>query len=492
MMKPEHIPDVLLAVAVLLVLAFLESQTVADPDLWGHVRFGQDILTTHAIPRQDPYSFTSDRTWINHEWLAELLMASAYGIAGGVGLIALKFLLVISSFATLWRALRRVGVFRPLAILMLLLANLGTYGLMLTVRPQLFSMFLFTVMLALLNAAAGGRRRLLLWMPVLFALWANMHGGWIVGLGVLFLWSACALLARTISWGWAIGGALLGLFGSLVTPYGLGLWQFLWETVGLGRADIAEWQPLIHAPFLLAVWGAAAALVVAAWRRGGWSALPLLMPAVVVGALALRVVRLEGFFTLASMIQAAPYLAGAGPRRLPLSRRPSRGDIAVVGAMCLAGFVAVSVAVGSRLTCVAITTSEVKDSWAPESEAVSFLRDNQLQGRLLSWFDYGEMAIWHLSPRLRVSYDGRRETVYSETVQNAHRRFYSNDRDASYARILGADYIWLRSTLRVIGPLERDGWVPIFRGARSVVLAKQAGQYTQPKPWTGPRCFPGP
>jgi len=139
-----------------------------------------------------------------------------------------------------------------------------------------------------------------------------------------------------------------------------------------------------------------------------------------------------------------------------------------------------------------ITTPDSANSWAPEAEAITFLRENELRGRLLTWFDYGEVAIWHLAPGLRVSYDGRRETVYSERVQKAHQRFYSKTPDAGYARLLKADYIWLPHRLPVIRPLERDGWVQIFRGPQSMVLARAAGEFKQPPPWTGPRCFPGP
>ena len=155
------------------------------------------------------------------------------------------------------------------------------------------------------------------------------------------------------------------------------------------------------------------------------------------------------------------------------------------------GFAA-GVAVKTHARCISLAGPEVQWAWEPEAEAVVFLRMNEIEGRLLTYFDYGEMAIWHLSPKLLVSYDGRRETVYSESVRNAHDRFYSSKRDASYARLLKADYVWLPRELPVILPLERDGWVPIFRGPRSVVLARQARPYKQPTPWTGPRCFPGP
>jgi hypothetical protein len=491
-MRREHLPDALLAVLVLAVVSFSVSVTRADPDLWGHVRFGQDILASRSISRLDPYSFTSDRPWINHEWLSEVLMASAYQLGGSSGLIALKWLLTVGALVTLWRAIRHAGVFRPVAVGLLLVTVFGAYGLTVTLRPQLFSMLLYTILLALLNGIGRGSTRLFLWMPVLFALWANLHGGWIVGIGVLGLWSTCALLSRRISWRWAAGGTLLGLIGTLATPYGPELWQFLWETVGLGRVDIAEWQPLTREPYALILWAIAASPLVVAWRRLGWAASPLLAPSVVLGALALRVARLEGFFALTTVIMLAPCFAALGPRRLPLSRKPTRSDSLLVGAVCLVGLLSAGVAISRHAKCVTLAGADESDPWAPEAEGITFFQINQLRGRLLTYFDYGELAIWHLAPRLRVSYDGRRETVYSAEVQTNHLRFYFGVRDTSYARILKADYVWLPRRLPVNAALDRDGWVRIFEGPRSVIYARQMDSYKQPAPWTGPRCFPGP
>src|SRR6188508_3827641 len=70
--------------------------TFADPDLWGHVRFGLDAIAdgrlTSAVER---YAFTDDRPWFNHEWMSELAMGLAYRAAGTTGLIVLKAVLVL-------------------------------------------------------------------------------------------------------------------------------------------------------------------------------------------------------------------------------------------------------------------------------------------------------------------------------------------------------------------------------------------------------------
>jgi hypothetical protein len=492
-MKHEDAADLLFIAAVVIAVAFIASWTIADPDLWGHVRFGLDILAERAIPRQDTYSFTSDRPWINHEWLAEVTMAGAYRARGATGLIGLKWLITAATLALVWRTVRRAGVRRPFAGGLLLLAVLGAFGLIMTVRPQIFSMLLFVLQLYMLNVAGRGKHRVLLWTPVLFALWANVHGGWMVGLGVLGLWSAGMALSKALSWRWAAGATVLSALATLITPYGLELWRFLWETVGIRRADISEWQPVTYAPVLLVPWTAAVGLVVLAFWRRRRSALPLLAPALALAILSFRVSRLDGFFALTSVALLAPCFAGLGPERLPLSRWPARAELAVVLLMFAAGAAAAGLTAGNWAGCLTIPDPKQADDWAPEAESVAFLQENALRGRLLTYFPYGQLAIWHLAPRLAVSYDGRRETVYSEAVRRAHLEFYSPTPDASYADRIGADYVWVPRRLSVVNLLTAAGWVRIFQGTQSVVLSRRdGGPHVQPPPWGGRRCFPGP
>lgn len=486
--------NLMLGLLVAVVLVFALTRTYADPDLWGHVRFGQDIVVAGSIPRIDPYSFTSDRPWVNHEWLAEVAMALAYKGAGTNGLVALRWTLVGATLLVMYLATRRAGVRVPAAAALMLVIGVGVYPLLITIRPQLFSVLCFSIQLALMLEGARGRLRLWLWLTPLFAVWANAHGGWIVGLGVLGLWSACAAATKVIPRRWAAGGVLCATLGSLATPYGLELWRFLWETVGLDRGDIREWQPLWATPIVFPLWGLGAGVAASSvWRSRGASFLAPQLAVLALGLLSLRVVRLEGFFVLAAVALSGPSFVGFGPERLPLSRPPSWTELGATGAMGAAGILAAVLSVAPRAGCIALPDlTPTAAAWALEPEAISFFRDNRLQGRLLSWFDYGETAIWFFAPDLRVSMDGRRETVYSDAVRKDHLRFYANRKDASYARRIGADYVWLPQRLPVNAALASDGWHPVFRGSRSVIYAREPGTYTQPREWTGPRCFPGP
>ena len=88
-----------MAMLAVSLLCFVTVPTQADPDLWGHLRFGLDMLQTHSIPAVDPYSSTAaGASWIDHEWLAELLFALAW-TGGPAGLVALKVILALSTAA---------------------------------------------------------------------------------------------------------------------------------------------------------------------------------------------------------------------------------------------------------------------------------------------------------------------------------------------------------------------------------------------------------
>jgi hypothetical protein len=80
----------------------------ADNDLWGHVFFGRAILAAGSIPRVDTYAYTTlGHTWVNHEWLSQVLFAAVYQWAGSSGLLALKLVVAITTFLFVFGPVRR-------------------------------------------------------------------------------------------------------------------------------------------------------------------------------------------------------------------------------------------------------------------------------------------------------------------------------------------------------------------------------------------------
>ena len=469
-----------LRLALWAILLAAATYTSADPDLWGHVRFGLDILRSGSIPTADPYSFTSDRTWINHEWLAEVVTAGAFTTAGNAGLIAIKLAAIGTMLALLMSVLRRSGVAATLprdaaAAAAVILTMEQTHH----VRPQLFSVVLFAALLWMLTLPAD-QRRWIAGVPLLFACWANLHGGWLVGGGVLALWTAGGLLAGNRLGIWYAGAGVAALMATLTTPYGPNLWRFLSDTVGFSRADIGEWQPIYAlGPDVWVRWSATCALSMVgiftltrgtAPRR--WAAL-YGQPIVVIIALAaasFMVTRLQAFFALSALFLTGPSLVAAYARREAASPQPH----AAVMQRRLRLAAPILAAAATAFAAVNVGQLRIDPRLTPDPGAVAYL-NAQPGGPLLVWFDWGEYAIWHLKPSLRISIDGRRETVYSEALHYRHLRFYYDaPGGASLPDELAASYVWVPRRLPAADRLDTDDrWQRVYQDGQSVIFGRR-------------------
>jgi hypothetical protein len=475
-----------LAAAVLLVIFCLLGRTAADADLWGHLTFGRDILAAHQVHHPDTYSFTSDVPWINHEWLAEVIMAVAWAAAGVRGLVGLKIALAWAAGLFVVRAWQPHRLSAPWRDGLLFSVALGAWPLLATIRPQAFSIPLFAAVLFGLGRIHAGSRWWLAGVPALMAVWVNVHGGWLVGGGAIAAFTAASFvdpafdLRRRVG---VIAMAAASAAACLANPYGAGMLAFLADTVRPGRADVLEWQPVTALPpVALVLWLIPAGLAgVGFWRdresRTVWHL--LVVAGLALGSL--RVVRLVGFFAMAAGMLAAPGIAGA-------ARHPHRARESLRG-FALASVLAASVAwllVGGRISMDA--------PWLPEPGAARFVEAHHLHGRLLTWFDYGEYAIWHFAPAITVSMDGRRETAYSAAIRDVHQRIYRNAPGAvALVERLAPDYVWLPRMAPVVPSLEAAGWCPRYRGPRSVILGRDPGPTVVDEgPVPEGRGFPGP
>jgi hypothetical protein len=480
-------PQLWFGALVQFVILALLALTAADADLWGHLTFGRDILASGHVVQVDRYSFTSDLPWINHEWLAEIAMAAAWRLAGAIGLTTLKLALAWGAGAFVlaaWRPFRLTPLWRDG---LLFATALGVWPLVATIRPQAFSILLCAALLFFLIEVRAGRAWARLAVPALFAVWVNAHGGWLVGAGVLAIFTACALIDLTLPLRVRLSILLMAAASGaacLVNPYGARMLDFLFATVRPERADIPEWRAVTALPMAaLVLWALPMAVgVIALARRRRDAPLWVWLTIAMLAIGSMRVARLGGFFALAVGLLVAP-LAAPARRDGDNAARPI--DWQTVAAAILAAAIALGI-FGRRVS--------MDGDWTPEPGAVEFARSHGLHGRLLTWFDYGEYAIWHLGPTLTVSMDGRRETVYSVAVRNRHTEIYRNGPGAIVAVAeLRPDYIWLPKSLPVVSHLESVGWHPHYIGPRSVILGLQPVEPVLDDRAVPPRRdFPGP
>jgi hypothetical protein len=242
------------APALVLFLAVVaDSMQYADADLWGHVRYGQIMLRTGHLIHADIFSYTAaGHRWIDHEWLFEIIMALVYNAFGVAGLKLLK-LLCAGVIMTLLAA----GLAETAASIAAQFAALTGVAIVLVqqmqFRPQLFDYIFLAALIAMLARESYGRRAPL-WLAVpMLALWANLHGGFFVGLAALGIYSvvrAAQDLARGAEPDRALRPAVITAAAALATlcnPWGRGEWTAVVRSLGnpytMGR--VSEFKPLL-------------------------------------------------------------------------------------------------------------------------------------------------------------------------------------------------------------------------------------------------------
>ena len=183
------------------VLAFVclrgATGAVADPDVGWHLRTGQWILQHHAFPRTDPFSRVSGGSaWQAYSWLFELILLKLYGWMNLQGLMIFTAAMMALIAAAVYHMMSRLQAdFTQRAVLTI--AVMFCLSRMSTPRPWLFTILFFALeMDILMHVRQTGKSRELLWLPLLFALWANVHIQFVDGLLVLGIAATEPLLER--------------------------------------------------------------------------------------------------------------------------------------------------------------------------------------------------------------------------------------------------------------------------------------------------------
>ena len=315
----------LLGAAVLSLV--LTVQPFRDTDVWWHLAIGH-YIAAHGIPAVEPFSFLhAANPWVGQQWLYEVTLAHLVDL-GGPGLASL-LMGVVASSALLLAALSVPPARRPAGPVMaaaLLLSALVAAQL-LGVRGQVVSLFGAAVVLYVLSRWRGGSNRVLLALPAVFAVWANIHAGFVIGLGIAVL---ALVVARGVD---RRRRRLLGLaivasaLATLANPAGAGLWAYVGATFTDPTITgvVTEWQSPNFHDLLLRLFEAEAILLVIAWVLAPRRDLFDVLLATAAFAASLQAQRNVSLFALVAAPQLAVYGAAAWSAhrgRLPGLRAP--------------------------------------------------------------------------------------------------------------------------------------------------------------------------
>ena len=414
---------------ILLIIHCLNT-TAADPDLWGYLAFGRLFWGQRQFPYLDVFAYVPTLPWIYHEWLTGVVFYPLYRALGAPGLQVLKLTMGLATAGTIYLTARRRGAdLWPTALIL----GCSIVGLSIgysAIRAQVFTYFFFALYLFLLETArlSGNQRRLWPLAPVQLV-WCNLHGGFLAGLGLIFLYALGEALARRPFRAY-LGWFLLAGLATLVNPYGLKYWSYLAQAVIMKRPEITEWASLLAGYQQGWVGGHefaySLALIAVAVFLAGWARWREITPALVLLFtlyLAVKHRRHQVFFALAFgaymplLLTAYCRALSTRPGFMAWTQRLGRKlpALAVLSLICLfayrlAGDNPLKLAVPSEPGLVSIA-----EPYYPVG-AIDYLEHYNLSGKLLVHFNWGEYCLWRLYPRCLVAIDGRYETVYPESL----------------------------------------------------------------------------
>ncbi len=412
------------------------TYNIADPDLWGHVRYGADMLERGRLFLTDPYSYTShDFLWINHELLCEFLLGYLEPRSGAFGLIAWKLLMgAITVGCIAWS--HRRNRFEPVTIVLIAVLLVLNLRLGWVVRPQIFTYTFLSVLVLLLTEHSRGSDRAIWFAPPLIAVWTNAHGGFVAGLCILAAYAGTTALEQL--WRRAPGSirrlfplaavVCLSAGATLLNPYGVRLLTWTWESLTWPRPEIAEWAAvpfwsLEYAGFKSLVAVAAVSLIGSRLPRDPARVVILLLTAVQ-AFLHLRHIPL---FAICAAYWVPEHTDHCVRRLREWAGRAARLSDADTAAQAM--YKLLFTGLGLMFTGIAFTQM----AWLRVDKAVypvsacEFIAERSLEGRMVTEFNWGQYCLYAFWPRILVSVDGRFDTSYSREVLDLNLDFMMGD-----------------------------------------------------------------
>lgn len=436
-----------LLLAVIVTFAFWRfSEPAADPDLWGHVIYGQRNLAIMDVERAEPFSWTApDHPWVNHEFIAELTMGAVHRAAGGAGLFWLMLALSFGAYALAMR-LGRAGKCSPVIVGITALLLCREVAIGFAMRPQLFSALFFVGFLGCLRALLNGARWPVFTLPILLCAWINTHGAALLALVLLLIAIGVNAIGPLVTrlapkfakphltfepitrttWRTLLTTTVLCWLAVGITPYGYELLGWLIDSVRYVRPEIAEWNPTElsaqHLLFFVSFPIFACLACITRHAKRPWE----LATVTVLFIAAFRHERHIPLYALAYIVIVPSYV-NAFLRTEHVknwcaqSIQPSVFKIALLNSLLLTS------AAAFAWQGLADKSDGGLRMQVPRAEypvaAMEFLNETNLSGNSVVYFNWAQMALWEL-PQFRTSFDGRLDTCYPRDLIEAHWAFY--------------------------------------------------------------------
>ena len=402
-------PSKLTLVITFILIFWFSLQPAIDPDTGWHIATGRYIVEQKSIPQTDPFSFSlPNHPYIAHSWGIDIIMYEVDKLAGPVGLSILFALLTTAFFAITYSTINHKSLIinHPFWLLLIAYPAIEIIG----TRPQVITVIGLAWLLRLLTRPLSSRH---IWqIPLGFFIWANLHGGVVLGLVTYGLWLGLSFLLHTykpVHQIHLLGLVLLSSAATLLNPYTFHLFTFSWGMITNSTSMVynSDWVPLFSG------------------RLGDDSLIVRLI--IVAGSLIAIFDQKKSAKTLAFLAGGFLLLAFKSLRFLvpllpvvTLLVSPMLQKLAGKLTTHQLFFPAVGLVVFSLTFSVLSDKSDVFCSRRPECYAklaempfgaVDFMANHHLSGRVFNFYTWGGYLSWQI-PGSQVFIDGRMDNFF--------------------------------------------------------------------------------
>ena len=486
---------------LLLIIINFALQPLTEPDFGWHLRTGLDVLQNGLpLPSADPYSHTMpDWPWVEHAWMTDVLVAGIYSAFGALGVI-LFFAAVTISAWLLGAAVASARVaIQWLACAISLWVALPYLG----ARTQLITLLGLAVLSLLLKCWRDGSASVRWWIPPLFLVWANLHGGFVAGLLQLSLIIGTSAIVRWMSdrqilfsgrfdeplLSWMEVRQLTAIMAisagiTLLNPYGWRLYHEIVDSLSnrFMLETLQEWQPLSMSGLAgrrYALYLAGLIVAMALWYRRiepvRW------VIGVVFLAFSFRHMRNIPFFLIVSLPFCAQLLSDGYAQ---LRRRWPSSEVAANRADFAAAVLTAAILMWlgpehiHRIVLSGTRPAEYFKTTSYPIEAVEWMRANRDQTgqRLYNDYAYGGFLLWWM-PGTRIFIDGRMPAWRSgeRVIFRDYMALTGAHPDLSILTKYSVDWALVRKQT----PLEEDlarhaGWSRIYDDQKAAIYRMKA------------------
>jgi hypothetical protein len=474
----------LYAIVTALLVFIVCINPPVDPDMWWHLKSGQVMWQQKAILTHDQFSFTKlNQPWVNAFWISDLLMYFLVKV-GGFPLLLISIALIgTATFLMIFSRSTGPLFIRSFVILLAAISVSPEW----TARPQVFSFFLLALLNLWMEKRKQNKKPPLFLLPILFIVWANIHGGFIWGFFLLFasmvgigfdllihkniaLENSRLELKQLAIW------TSLSMLAILINPNGLAIWRLPFYTVDVSITIIQEWfspnfhnlemQPFLWIVFLLIIGYSLSEKrqsFVDVLKSLGFTYMAFVAQRnIPLSVIVLAPIIIDRFTEYWLKLKRTNINTTEG---IPTSSQKVRGA-GIINSTLIALIV---IAAGAR---VYFQTSNTLIEETYPVEAVHWIKANRPDGAMFNAYNWGGYLLYNL-PDYPVFIDGRADLYGENIIKEWWSIAEGKDKAGDILDSYNINFLLIEPDWPIVEVLKTKNWVVSYQDGIAIIMTRK-------------------